>query len=190
MGRMIAVLASVMFLAGPGWGADSPPRHKTVTAGPLTLNPRDVIAVYRPVDGQSVAVVVGRPGQGTQTIFVRDYREAAAVFNDLWNNAEITKDPGDDDARPLTRMMVKEKPGEADEKVKKRSGTLIVNADRVLAVAWDSAQRMARVYFDRPAIGANAEAARERETETLDVANNRDEADVVIAAYKACVVGR
>src|SRR4051812_2043766 len=53
--------------------------HKPITAGPLTVNPMDIIAVFRPAEQQAVVVFVGRPGQAIQPILFRDAREATAV---------------------------------------------------------------------------------------------------------------
>jgi hypothetical protein len=116
-------------------------RHKPIVAGSLTVNPHDIIAVYRPVDQQGVAVYVGRPGQAIQAIIFKDSREAATVFNDIWDNQDVTKDPGEDDARPLTRMRLKDS--------ERKGATLIINVQRVLAVVWESDRRHLRVHLDK-----------------------------------------
>ncbi|HYE20308.1 MAG TPA: hypothetical protein VEA69_17810 [Tepidisphaeraceae bacterium] len=172
----------VLLVVGGAFGraraADGlPVKFRPVAAGPLVLNPRDVIAVYRPADGSSVGVLIGKPGGAVQQIVLKDFREAAAVFNELWNNQQWVKDPGDEDARPLTRMLVKPKQGEEDAK---RVPVLIVNADRVLGIGWDSDRRVAHVYIDRaPGAAAGAD-------ETLEL--TREEAEGVIAAYKMAMV--
>ena len=176
-GGMAALVgfSSVVLFAGIAGAADAPARLKPVTAGPLTVNVRDVIAVYRPADGSSVGLLIAKPGGAIQQIVLKDFREAAQTFNDLWNNAEIAKDPGDEDARPLTRMLPKIKEG---EDAAKRVATLLVNVDRLLGIAWDSDRRVAHLYVDRPA-GAGGD-------ETLEM--TREEAEGVIAAYKLCLV--
>src|SRR4051812_18932878 len=112
--RSLPVTACLIVLclatASPRAGAEE--RRKPIVAGNLTVNPKDIIAVFRPIEQQAVAVYVGRPGQSVQAILFHDVREAAAVFNELWNNADVVKDPGEDDARPLTRMMIKSADGE------------------------------------------------------------------------------
>jgi len=181
MRRMVGGMAAivgftvVVFVAGWVGAADGPARVKPVTAGPLTLNPRDIIAVYRPADGSSVGILIAKPGGAIQQIVLKDFREAAQTFNDLWNNAEVTKDPGDEDAKPLTRMLPKAKEG---EDASKRVPILVLNVDRVLGIAWDSDRRVAHVYVDRPA-GAGGD-------ETLEM--TREEAEGVISAYKLCSV--
>jgi hypothetical protein len=163
-------------------GADAP-RHKAITAGSVTVNPQDVVAVYRPVDQQSVAIYLGRPGRGIQTIVIRDAKEAAAVFNEIANNAEVTKEPGEDDARPLTRLRPKDSP---------KNPTIIANVDRVLAVVWDRDHRRARVYLDKLVAGEILVDPNGRGdgADYLEVENVRGEADDLIAAYKACVLRR
>ncbi|HSI34837.1 MAG: hypothetical protein ACAI43_07505 [Phycisphaerae bacterium] len=177
VGWVVAAVVVVAVARDGARAADGlPVKFKPVAAGPLVLNPRDVIAVYRPADGSSVGVLIGKPGGAVQQILLKDFREAAAVFNDLWNNQQWVKDPGDEDARPLTRMLVKPREGEENAK---RVPTLIVNADRVLGIAWDSDRRVAHVYIDRAPGAAAGE-------ETLEL--SRDEAEGVIAAYKAAMV--
>src|SRR3954466_8662550 len=105
--RVLAVVvAGACFLglmAGSARAANKP-----ITAGPLTVNPMDIIAVYRPAEQQAVVVFVGRPGQAIQPILFRHTREATQVFDGLWDNNELSKDAGDDDAaKPLTRMLPK-----------------------------------------------------------------------------------
>ncbi len=157
-------------------------RAKPITAGSVTLNPYHVVAVFRPVDQRSVAVLVAKPGQNLQTILIKDYRDAATVFSEIWGNEQVTKDPGEVDAsRPLTRMMLKEAEG--------KTPTLIVNVDRVLAIAYDANRRSAAIYLDRldpfiPLVDPNTND----ELDHLVIQNIRDEADVVVAAYKACIV--
>jgi len=180
--------AMIALLGGMTGAADAPARIKPVSAGPLVLNARDIIAVYRPADGSSVGVLIAKPGGAIQQIVLKDFREAAAAFNDLWNNAAVTKDPGDDDTRPLTRMQLKLKEGEDPTK---RVATLVLNVDRVLAIAWDSDRRVAHLYVDRPAAGTPAAAgaagaAAASADETLEM--TREEAESIIAAYKVCLV--
>lgn len=156
-------------------------QRKPVAAGNLTFNPHHVVAVYRPVDGRAVAVYVGRPGQNIQTITVKDYRDAAAIFNEIWSNDQITKHPGDSDARPLTRMLPKDS--------ENKTPTLIVNVDRISAIAYDPTRRAASVFLDRldplsPLIDPNTDA----ETDHLVIQNIRDEGETIVAAYKACVL--
>src|SRR3954469_17277393 len=82
--------------------------HKPVTAGTLTVNPTDIIAVFRPAEQQAVVVFIGRPGQAIQPVVFRESREATQVFDGLWDNVEVSKDPGEEDpGRPLTRMLPK-----------------------------------------------------------------------------------
>jgi hypothetical protein len=178
-----AVVASglllVTLLGSPARAADGKP----VVAGNLTFNPQHIVAVYRPVEQRAVAIYIGRPGQSVQTITIKDYREAAAIFNEIWGNAEVTKDPGDDDARPLTRMLPKDTEG--------KTPTLIVNVDRVSAILYDPSRRTASVYLDRldplsPLIDPNTDAERDY----LAIQNIRDEGEMIVAAYKACVLAR
>jgi hypothetical protein len=153
--------------------------HKPVTAGNLTVNPTDIVAVYRPAEQQAVVVFVGRPGQAIQPILFRDTREATAVFDGLWDNNELSKDAGDDDAgKPLTRMLPKGS--------ERRLATLLVNVNRLLAVAWDSEQSVARVYLDKPIAMPLMEPNSGAEVAYLSVPNIRQEGEAVIAAYKAC----
>src|SRR4051812_12737826 len=83
-----------------GDGGESPgvARRRPVVVGNLAVRPADILAVYRPPQQQAVAVYIGRVGHSIQSLVFRDAREAAAVFDGLWNNKEITKDPGEDDA--------------------------------------------------------------------------------------------
>jgi hypothetical protein len=177
------VLAAVgVCCGGDAGGADAPsPRHRPIVAGSVTLNANDIVAVYRPVDLQSVAIYVGRPGHGIQAIVIRDSKEAAAVFSEIASNAEVTKDPGDDDARPLTRLRPKDS---------QKSPTVIANVDRVMAVVWDRERRHARVYLDKLVAGEILVDPNGRGdgSEFLEVENIRGEADELIAAYKACVL--
>jgi hypothetical protein len=176
---MAAVAANVLADAGgPGEGGV---RHKPIVAGGLTVNPYDIIAVYRPVDQQGVAVYIGRPGQAIQAIIFKDSREAAAVFNDIWDNQDVTKDPGEDDARPLTRMRLKD--------AERKSATLIINVQRVLAVVWGSDHRQLRVHLDKLLANdvftdpnGDGDGA-----PFLEIQSVHDEAEAVMAAYKACV---
>lgn len=155
-------------------------KHKPLTIGNLTVNPSDVIAVYRPVDQQAVAVYIAKPGGAVQTVIFKDFREAGVIFDEMWKNPDVVKDPGDDDARPLTRMMPKD--------AEKKAPTLIVNVERVLAMAWDTNHRYIRIYIDRPVIPTPLyEPNSGEEMQFLMVENIRQEADQVMAAYKACV---
>ncbi|MDB5318370.1 MAG: hypothetical protein JWN40_1 [Phycisphaerales bacterium] len=178
---VVAAAMGASVRADPGQdGAGS--RHKPIVAGSLTVNPYDVIAVYRPQDQQGVAVYVGRPGQAIQAIIFKDSREAATVFKEIWDNAEVTKDPGEDDARPLTRM----RPKGAD----RAGATLIVNVQRVLAISWDVDHRQVHVHLDKL-------LANELLTDPngdgeslpyLEIPNVHDAAEAVMAAYKACLL--
>ena len=155
-------------------------KHKPIVAGDLVVNPSDVIAVYRAAEQQGVVVFIGRPGQDLQTIAFRDSREASAMFNDLWGNNEVVKDPGDDDARPLTRMRLKE--------AERKPATLIVNVDRLLAMVRDPDRRVLHVYLDRPSsLNPLLDPNTREERPFLEIHNNHDEADNILAAYKACV---
>jgi hypothetical protein len=155
-------------------------RRRPITIGTVTVHARDVVAVVRPADQVvGTTVYVGRPGQAIQAITIRDAREAAAAFDALWNNNAVTKDPGDDDAqRPLTRMMPKDPAGE------RRTATLICNVDRVLAIHADPANRVARVFFDKPSSDPLLQP-NGQEREFLEIRSVRDEADTVLAAYRA-----
>ena len=155
--------------------------QKPVVAGNLTFHPNHVVAVYRPVDQRAVAIFIGRPGQNIQTITIKDSREAAAIFNEIWKNHDITKNPGDNDARPLTRMLPKAVEG--------KTPTLIVNVDRIAAILYDPSRRATSVYLDRldpysPLIDPNTGD----ELDHLEIQNIRDEGEMVVAAYKACVL--
>jgi hypothetical protein len=158
-----------------GGRSAEPQLRKPVAAGNLTVNPNHLVAVFRPVEHQSVTVLVGRAGQAVQVIQIQDGPEATAVFESLWKNDKLTKDPGETDARPLTRMMTRE----ADQ-----AGALpalVVNVERVLAIKWDPNRRVANVYFDLPAPVGD-------EGEGLEIPNDRGQAEAVVAAYKACVL--
>src|SRR5438105_15875794 len=87
--------------AGTGNAAE-PIRHKAIVVGNVAINPYDIVAVFRPIEQQGVAVYIGRRGHGMQAIILRDTNDAAAVFNEIWDNPDITKDPGNDDPRPTT----------------------------------------------------------------------------------------
>jgi hypothetical protein len=153
--------------------------HKPITAGPLTVNPADIIAVFRPAEQQATVVFVGRPGQAIQPILFRDIREATAVFDGLWDNNELSKDAGDDEAgKPLTRMLPKGS--------ERRLATLLVNVNRLMAVAWDSEQSVVRVYLDKPIAMPLMEPNSGAEVAYLSVPNIRQEGEAVIAAYKTC----
>ena len=176
-----AVAASWLLLLALFNSAALAADQKPVTAGNLTFHPRHVVAVYRPVDQRAVAIFIGRPGQNIQTITIKDYREAAAVFNEIWKNDDITKNPGDSDARPLTRMLPKAVEG--------KTPTLLVNVDRISAIVYDPSRRAASVYLDRldpysPLIDPNTGD----ELDHLEIQNIRDEGEMVVAAYKACVL--
>ena len=177
----IVVVAAVCFLGSFAGSARA--AHKPVTAGPLTVNPADIIAVYRPAEQQAVVVFVGRPGQAIQPILFRDSREATAVFDGLWDNNELSKDAGDDDAaKPLTRMLPKG--------AERRLATLLVNMNRLMAVAWDSEQSVARVYLDKPIAMPLMEPNTQAEVAYLAVPNIRQEGEAVIAAYKLCTYAK
>jgi hypothetical protein len=159
-------------------------RHKPIAAGSLTVNPYDIVAVYRPAEQQGVAVYIGRPGQAIQTIMIKDAREAATVFNAIWDNAEVTKDAGEDDARPLTRMRLKDSDA--------RSATLVLNVQRVLAISWDADRRAVRVHLDQPIASeplpsptGNRDGA-----PYLEIENVHDAALAIMAAYRNCIYRR
>ena len=184
---VLVILTATAALCGTaradgGDGSNAGPRHKAIAAGNLALNPTDIIAVYRPFDQQALAIYIGRPGQAVQAIIVKDQREASNIFKDIWENAEVTKNPGEDDARPLTRM----KPKDSD-----RAGeTLIINVSRILAISWDPDHRHVHVYLDKL-------LANETFTDPngdgdgapyLEIQNIHEAAEAVIAAYKACLL--
>jgi hypothetical protein len=157
--------------------------HKPVTAGNLTVNPTDIVAVFRPAEQQAVVVFVGRPGQAIQPIVFRESREATQVFDGLWDNVEVSKDPGEEDpGRPLTRML----PKGAD----RRLATLLVNVNRLLAVAWDSERNVLRVYLDKPIAMPLLEPNTGEEIAYLSVPNIRQEAQAVLNAYQACTYAK
>src|SRR3954469_15147537 len=177
----VVVVVAVCFLGSLAGSAQA--AHKPVTAGPLTVNPMDIIAVYRPAEQQAVVVFVGRPGRATQPILFRDTREATQVFDGLWDNNELSKDAGDDDAaKPLTRMLPKGS--------ERRLATLLVNMNRLMAVAWDSEQSVARVYLDKPIAMPLMEPNSGAEVAYLAVPNIRQEGEAVIAAYKLCTYAK
>ena len=64
------------------------------------VNADDILAVYRSNEQQPVEVFVGKPGHAIQVLVFHEFRESQAVFNALWANNDVTKDPGEDDARP------------------------------------------------------------------------------------------
>jgi len=157
-----------------------PNKRGPVVAGNLTINPRDIIAVYRPIEQQGVSVFIGRPGQAIQTLVFKDGREAGVVFNDLWNNDDITKNPGDDDNRPLTRMLPKT--------AERKSAVLILNIQRLLAMTWESNHRTIRVYLDKPMVALLIDPNTGDEHNHLEIENVRDDNDSIMAAYKLCVL--
>lgn len=171
----LAVCAPAIHAADGDATPPLPNKRGPVVAGNLTVNPRDVIAVYRPNEQQGVVVLVGRPGQLIQAIVFKDAREATAVFNELWSNEDITKNPGDEDARPLTRML----PKTAEQK----NAVLILNLQRVLAMTWESDHRSINIYFDKPA-SQNSDD----EHHHLEIGDVRDDNDSIMAAYKLCIL--
>ena len=178
--RAAVVVWSGLFLLSLAAGAQ--PAHKPIVAGGMVVNPHDVVAVYRPLDQQAVAVYLGRPGQAIQAIIIRDAKEAAAVFNEIWDNQEVCKDPGEDDARPLTRMRVKDNGAV-------KSATLIANVQRVMAVVWESDRRNLRVVFDKLLQQDLFENPNGGESlPWLEFQSLHDDGETVIAAYKACVI--
>jgi hypothetical protein len=158
------------------------PGRQVLVASSLMVNPNHVLAVYRPIENQAITVLIGRPGQAVQAITVTDVREAAAIFDSIWKNDQVTKNPGESDARPLTRMVPKDAEG--------ATATLIVNVERVLAIKWDAGHQVANVYLDMPAGAAplvdpnNAD----REGDSLEITNERRQAEAVMEAYKACIL--
>lgn len=177
MMRVAGVIVVAWVVALVSLPASAVERHKPITAGLLTVNPTDIVAVYRPAEQQAVVVFVGRPGQAIQPILFRDSREATQVFDGLWDNNEWSKDPGDDDAgKPLTRMLPKGS--------ERRLATLLVNVSRLLAIAWDSERNVARVYLDKPIAMPLVEPNTGEEVAYLSVPNIRQEAEALFAAYK------
>jgi hypothetical protein len=177
-----ALCATARADAGDASGNPPGPRHKPIAAGNIAINPTDIIAVYRPFDQQAVALYIGRPGQAIQAIIIKDQREAANVFKDIWDNAEVTKDPGEDDARPLTRMRPKDND--------RASATLIINVQRILAVSWDADHRRVHVYLDK-LLGNETLTDPNGDGDGapyLEVQNVHDAAEAVMAAYKACIL--
>ena len=175
-----AVAFTLALIAPLTLAQETPPRH-TVSAGNLTLNPNHVVAVFRPIENQAVAVLIARPGGAIQSIVISDVREANAVFDALWNNNRVTKDPGDSDARPLTRMALKDS--------EPATPSLIVNLDRVLAIRWDPNRRTANVYLDIPAPAAPLfDPNTNQESDSLVIQNNRRQAESVVEAYKAAIL--
>jgi hypothetical protein len=179
---IVVVLAAVALQAAGDAGSDGGGgiRHKPIVAGGMVVNPYDIVAVYKPVDQQGVAVYVGKPGQAIQAIVFKDAREAATVFNDIWDNQDATKDPGEDDTRPLTRMRLKD----SDRK----SATLILNVPRVLAIVWGPDKRHVRVHLDKllntdTFVDPNGEG----DAPYLEIQSVHDQAEAVMAAYRACV---
>jgi hypothetical protein len=179
---MAVVGAAALADAGSDGGGAA--KHKPIAAGSLTLNPYDVIAVYKPFEQGGVVVYLGRPGQGIQAIIIKDAREAAAVFTAVWDNAEVTKDAGEDDARPLTRMRVKDSDA--------RSATLVLNVQRVMAVSWDADRRAVRVHFDKliandplPSLSGGNDGA-----PYLEIPNVHDAGLAIVTAYRNCVYRR
>ena len=174
---VVVWVASCVVLSTGALPATAAERNRPVTAGNLTVNPRDVVAVYRPFEQQAVVVFVGRPGQAIQPILFRDVREATAVFDGLWDNSEWAKDAGEDDAgKPLTRMLPKGS--------ERRLATLLVNTSRLLAVAWDSERNVVRVYLDKPIASPLLDPNTGEEVAYLSVPNIRQEGQALIAAYK------
>ena len=161
--------------------ADSKARHKTITVGSLMIIADDVIAVVRSSEQQPVEVFIGKPGHAVQVILFRDLREAQAVFTDLWDNREVTKDPGDDDARPLTRMKLKDSA--------RGPTTLIANLSRLLAIVHHPDSREIHIYIDQGAVAFPLPDLTNNDAERhfVEIKNNNGEADIVIAAYKECV---
>lgn len=186
MRHAFAIVLAVLVTALPARAAegDAGPANKRapVVAGNLAVNPHDIIAVYRPSDQAGVAVYIGRPGQAIQTIVFKDAREAAEVFNGLWNNDDITKNPGDDDTRPLTRMLPKT--------AERKNAILILNIPRVLAVSWESNRRGLHVYLDKPMVAVLVEPNTGEERAHIEIENVRDDGDSIMAAYKLCLVGK
>jgi hypothetical protein len=185
MRHFVAAFICVLFpftlpCAPAAEGEVAPNKRGPIVAGNLTINPRDIIAVYRPIEQQSVAVYIGKPGQAVQTILFKDSREAAAVFNDIWNNDDVTKNPGDEDPRPLTRMLPKT--------AERRAGVLVLNLQRVLAMTWENSHHNINIYFDLPLVAAFIEPNTGDEHHHLDIENVRDDNDSIMAAYKLSVL--
>jgi len=175
--RFVTVLALLAF--APACFAQAKKR-KTITVGPLMVNADDVIAVYRSSEQQPVEVFIGKPGHAVQVIVFTDFREAQSCFDALWNNAEVTKDPGNDDARPLTRMKVKDSA--------RGPTTLICNVSRILAMVHHPDSRDVHIYLDRGAVAFPLpDPVNNTERDFLELKNSNGEADIVMAAYKECL---
>jgi hypothetical protein len=193
MARPIALLIAVLVAVALTLASDVPvradggespavARRRPVVVGTLAVRAADIVAVFRPAQQQAVVVYVGRVGHAIQPIVFNDAREATAVFDGLWNNKDVTKDPGDDDAlRPLTRMMPKDKDAAGGED--RNTATLILNVDRVLAINYDANERACRIYLDK----LTTEPIGPQDNQYIDIRSSRDEADKVVAAYKACL---
>jgi hypothetical protein len=180
--RAAVVLAGVVLLAA-GWAgaARAQTAHKAIVAGGVVLNPSDVIAVYRPLNQQGVAVYLGRPGQAIQAIVFRDAKEGSTVFNEIWDNQDACKDPGDDDARPLTRMRTKDSTS--------KSATLIANVGRIMAIVWESDRSSVRVMIDKLLANDFFENPNGGDPMPWLVFQSlHDDADTIVAAYRACVL--
>jgi hypothetical protein len=178
-GSRLALALSLALAFTQAQAAEGPGRQVLVASG-VMLNPNYVLAIYRPIEHQAITVFVGRPGQAVQAITITDVREAAAVFEAVWKNEQVTKDPGEADARPLTRMGSKDPAG----------ATLILNVERVLAIRWDANHQLASVYLDMPAGAAPLVDPNnpDRETDSLEITNERRQAEAVMEAYKACIL--
>ncbi len=158
-------------------------KTKPIVAGNIVVDPRYIVAVFRPVDQREVAIYIGKPGQAIQSIIVSDVRDASALFDAIWNNDQITKNPGDDDARPLTRMVLKD--------VEQKIPTLIINVDRVLGLTYDPNRRAATIFIDRPTMDMGFdEPTNGKYVPNLTISDVRDEAQQVVNAYKACVYNK
>ena len=68
----------------------------------------------------------------------------------------------------------------------RRLATLLVNVNRLMAVAWDSDRNVTRVYLDKPIAMPLLDPNTGEEIAYLSVPNIRQEGAAVIAAYKAC----
>ena len=175
--QLVTLLALLAF--APACFAEGK-RHKTITVGPLMVNADDIIACYRSSEQQPVEVFIGKPGHAVQVIIFTDFREATACFDAMWTNNEVTKDPGDDDGRPLTRMKIKDSA--------RGPTTLICNISRVLAMVHHPDSRDVHIFLDRGAIALPLpDPVNNIERDFLEIKNGNGEADIVMAAYKECL---
>ena len=177
--RYMMTVGVVCLMIAEFSAAQNPPKQKPIVAGDLVVNPQDIIAVYRPAALPStVFIYMGHPGDVAQIIRLDDATRASATFDAIWGNAAITKDPGDDDARPLTRMLPKNS--------ERKAPTLVANSKRILGMLRDPNRRVVRVFLDMQ-VAATLQA---QQYSCLEIDNGREEGELVLAAYRECVVGK